>query len=101
MTRFPNLGVGGRLEGRFFFQAVFGVDSGLSSVHLDMDFPCQFFFGEENLFSFQAIGRPKVPCFYSFQVWRAGRIFFFILPCFPMCSHGVRSKFLMGSQYVP
>ncbi len=27
--------------------------------------------------------------------------FFFIFPCFPMCSHGVPSKFLMGSQYVP
>jgi hypothetical protein len=86
VTRFPNLGVGGRLEGRFFFQAVFGVDSGLSSVHLDMDFPCKFFLGgggEENLFSFQAMGRPKVPCFYSFQVWRAGRIFFFHFALFP------------------
>jgi hypothetical protein len=27
--------------------------------------------------------------------------FFFIFPCFPMCSHDVPSKFLMGSQYVP
>jgi hypothetical protein len=27
--------------------------------------------------------------------------FFSIFPCFPMCSHGVPSKFLMSSQYVP
>ncbi len=26
----------GRLEGRFSFQAVFGVESGMSSVHLDI-----------------------------------------------------------------
>jgi hypothetical protein len=67
VSKSPNLGGGGRLEGRFFFQAVFGVDSGLSSVHLDMDFPCKFYLrGKEDLFSFQPIGTPKVPCFYSF-----------------------------------
>ncbi len=58
----PNLGVGGRLEGRFFFQAVFGVDSGP-----DTGFFVQvLFWREEDLFSSQAMGRPKVPCFYSF-----------------------------------
>ncbi len=63
----PNLGVGERLEGKFFSQAVFGVDSGPSNVHLDIGFFVQvLFWGEEDLFSSQAMGRPKVPCFYSF-----------------------------------
>jgi hypothetical protein len=66
----PNLGVGGRLEGRFLFQAVFGVDSGLSSVHLSGHWTFHASFigggGERRMFSFQAMGRPKVPCFYSF-----------------------------------
>jgi hypothetical protein len=30
-----------------------------------------------------------------------GRFFFSSFPCFLMCSHGVPSKFLMGSQNVP
>ncbi len=41
----------GRSKGRFFFfQAVFGVERA----------------GGEDLFSFQPIGGPKVPCFSSF-----------------------------------
>ncbi len=67
-----------------------------------LDFPCKFYWAEgEDLFSFQPMGRPKVPCFYSLTVGGGGKDFiFFIFPCFPMCSHGVSPKFLMGSQYV-
>jgi len=59
----------GRLEGRF----VFGVESGLSSVHLNTGhwtFHASFIGGGEvrgeDLFSFQPIRRAKVPCFYFF-----------------------------------
>ncbi len=47
MTRSPNLGVRGRLEGRFFLQELFGVDSALSSVqvHLDTGLSMQLLFG--------------------------------------------------------
>jgi len=60
------------LERRFSFQVVFGVESGLSSVHLDIGLSMEVLFGAargaggEDLFSFQPIGGPKVPCFYSF-----------------------------------
>jgi len=61
---------GVRLEGRFFFQAVFGVESGLSSVYLDSGLSMQVLLGKgvvgRDLFSFQPMGRLKVPCFYSF-----------------------------------
>jgi hypothetical protein len=63
-------GGGGGGGGRFFFQAVFGVESKLSSDHFDSGFFMKVLFwwgeGGEDLFSFQAMGRPKVPCFYSF-----------------------------------
>ncbi len=57
-------GGGGRLEGRFFFSSCiwcgeWRVESGLSMQVL-------FGRGQEDLFSFQPMGRPKVPCFYSF-----------------------------------
>jgi len=62
---------GCKLEGRFFFSSVFGVESGLSKV--DIGLSMQVLLGAagggaggENLFSFQPIGGPKVPCFYSF-----------------------------------
>jgi hypothetical protein len=59
VTRSPNLGVGGRLEGRFFFQAIFGVDSGLSSVHLDTGLSMQVLFGGQGGFVFlSANGKP-------------------------------------------
>jgi len=38
------VGAGGRGRG-FFFQAVFGVESGLSSVHWTLDVPCKFYLG--------------------------------------------------------
>jgi hypothetical protein len=55
------LGLGG-WRGGFFFKAVFGVESGLSM---------QVLLGAagvkgQDLFSFQPIGRGKVPCFYFF-----------------------------------
>ncbi len=58
----------------------------------------------EDLFSFQPIGRAKVPCFYFFEVSGRGggtKFFFFSFPYSLMCSHGVPFKFLMGFQNVP
>jgi len=52
-------GVVGGWRGGFFFQAVRTVDSELFMQVL-------FGRGEEDLFSFQPMGRPKMPCFYSF-----------------------------------
>jgi hypothetical protein len=51
-----------RLEGRFFFSScilVWTVDSGHWTFHAS-------FIGGQDLFSFQPMGGPKVPCFYSF-----------------------------------
>ncbi len=58
-------------------------------------------FGKRN--AMQPMGSPehalKVPCFFPL---RGGeKDFFFIFPSFPMCSHYVPSRFLMGSQFVP
>jgi len=55
----------------------------------------------EDSFSFQPIGGPKVPCFYSFQITGGHGRIFFSFPCFLMCSHNVPFKFLMGSHNVP
>jgi hypothetical protein len=59
--------VGGEV---FFFQAVFGVESGqsMSTWTMDNGLSMQVLFGRggEDLFSFPPMGRPKVPCFYSF-----------------------------------
>jgi hypothetical protein len=67
------LGLGSwRLEGRFFFQVVFSVESGLSKWTLDIELSMQVLLGAvggaggEDLFSFQSIGGPKVLRFYSF-----------------------------------
>ncbi len=66
MTRSPNSGVGGRLEGRSFL-AVFGEDSGLSSVHLDIGLSMQvLFWGGGGFVFLSANGKAQVPCFYSF-----------------------------------
>ncbi len=45
MPWFFGCGGGERLEGRFFFQVVFGVESGLSMPTWTVDFPCKFFEG--------------------------------------------------------
>jgi hypothetical protein len=62
----PNSWVGG-WRGGFCFKLYL---SGLSNVHLDSGqwtFHASFIReGGEDLFSFQPMGRPKVPCFYSF-----------------------------------
>jgi hypothetical protein len=59
----------GGWRGGFFFQVVFGVESGLSSVHSDIGLSMEVLLGaawvrREDLFSFQPIGRAKVPYFY-------------------------------------
>jgi len=62
----------GRFGGRFFFfQAVFGVENELSIFHSDTGLSMQVLLGVagvrgEDLFSFQPIGRAKVPSFYFF-----------------------------------
>jgi len=98
VTRSPNLGVGGR----FSFQAVFGVDRGLSSVHLDTGLSIQVLFGGGGGFVLlSANGNAQGALLLSLE---GGKdfyfILFFILPCFPLRSHAVPSKFLLGSQYV-
>jgi hypothetical protein len=64
------VGVVGGWRGGFFFQVVFGVESGqsMSTWTVDSRLSMQVLFGRggEDLFSFQPMGRPKVACFYSF-----------------------------------
>jgi hypothetical protein len=61
---------GYKLKGRFFISSVFGVESGLSrgDIGLSMQVLLKAARGarREDLFSFQPIGGPKVPCFYFF-----------------------------------
>jgi hypothetical protein len=81
------LGVGGR----FSFQAVFGVDRGLSSVHLDTGLSIQVLFGGGGGFVFlSANGNAQGALLLSLE---AGRIFYFIFfhfalfpIAFPWCS---------------
>ncbi len=103
MSRSPNLGGGGRLEGRFFCQAVFGVDSGLSSVHLDTGLSMQVLFEGGGGFVFlSANGKGQGALFLFLLSLEGGKdFFFFILLYLLMCSHGVPSKVLMCCQYVP
>jgi len=87
---------GCRLEGRFFFSSVCGVENGLSRV--DTGHSMQVLLGTaggggEDLFSFQPIGGPKLG--------GDREDFFFSFPCFLMCSHDVPFKLLMGSHNVP
>jgi len=106
----------GRLEERFFFSSRIWcgeVENGLSSVRTGhWTFRASFIGGGvrgEDLFSFQLIGRAKVPilfCLHNNGRWwgvarRGDERFFFCFPCFLMCSHGVPSKFLMGFRNVP
>jgi hypothetical protein len=98
----PNLGVGGRLEGRFFFQAIFSVHSGLSSVHLNTGLSMQLLsWGGGGFFFLSGNGKAQGASLLFLLSLEGGKDFFFILPCFPMCPHGVPSTFLMGSPYVP
>jgi len=96
----------GRLKGRFFFQAIFGVESGLSSVHSDTGhwtFHVSFIGGEGGGFIFLSANRKGQGALFLFLLnWGGGtKDFFFSFLCFLMCSHGVPSKFLMGSRNVP
>ncbi len=67
---YARVGVVGGWRGGFFFQTIFGVESGqsMSTWTVDSGLSMQVLFGcgGEDLFSFQPMGRPKVPCFYSF-----------------------------------
>ncbi len=67
-----------------------------------MDFPYKFYWegrGRRICFPFSQWEDPRCLAFISFKFW-GQEGFFSIFPCFPMCSHNVHSKFLMGSQYV-
>ncbi len=92
------------MEGRFFFQAVFGVKSGWSNVHFDTGL---FIIFMQVLFG--AGGRRRI-CFLSANGKAQGALFlflggwegfFFHFSLFPNVLHGVPNGFSMGSQYVP
>jgi hypothetical protein len=89
-------GGGGRLEGRFFFSSY--IWCGKWTV----DFPCKFYLGVGGriYFPFNQWEGPRCLALFLLSLG-GGKDFFSIFPCFPMCSHGVPSKFLMGSQCVP
>jgi hypothetical protein len=80
VTRSPNLGVGGR----FSFQAVFGVDRGLSSVHPDTGLSIQVLFGGGGGFVFlSANGNAQGALLLSLE---GGKDFiFFHVALFPHC----------------
>ncbi len=84
----------GGWRGGFIFQVVFGVESGLSM---------QVLFGRVGgRFTFlSANGKAQGALLLFLLSLGDVKDFFSIFPCFPMCSHGVPSKFLMGSQCVP
>jgi len=84
------------LEGRFFCQAVFGVevDNGLSMQVL-------FGHGGGGFIFLSANGKAQGALLLVLLSLGGGKDFLSIFPYFPMCSHGVPSKFLMGSQCVP
>jgi hypothetical protein len=56
--------------GGFFLKLylVWRVDNPCPLGQWTVEFPCNFYLGVggKDLFSFQPMGRPKVPCFYSF-----------------------------------
>ncbi len=90
------VGVVGGWRGGFFFQAVFGVDSGQWTFH------ASFICARGGGFIFlSANGKAQGALLLFLLSLGGGKDFFSIFPCFPMCSHGVPSKFLMGSQCVP
>ncbi len=82
----------GRLQvgGEIFFSIVFAVESGHQTFHASFIGGGRGGAVEEDSFSFQPIGGPKVPCFYSFQITGGqGRIFFqfsLFLNVFPLSS---------------
>jgi hypothetical protein len=89
-------GGGGRLEWRFFFQAVFGVECEQWTFH------ASFIWARGGGFFFLSANGKAQGALLLFLLSLGGKKdFFSIFPCFPMCSHNVPSKFLMGSQCVP
>ncbi len=62
-------------------------------------FPFKFGNGGRIYFPFSQWEGPRCLAFIPFKFGGLEE-FFSIFPCFPMCSHDVPSKFLMGSQYV-
>jgi hypothetical protein len=77
------------------------------TVHVRLDseqwtFHASFIWAQGGGFIFLSTnGKAQGALLLSFLSLGGGKDFFSIFPCFPMCSHGVPSKFLMGSQYVP
>jgi len=94
---------GGRLEGRFFFKLclVWRVDCPVFTW--TVDFPCKFYWGGggEGFVCLSANGKAQSALLLFLLSLGGRKGCFFIFPCFPMCSHSVPPKFLMGSQYVP
>jgi len=88
----------------FFFKLylVWRVDSPCPLGHWTVDFPCKFYLGRGEGFIFlSANGKAQGALLLFLLSLGGGKDFFSIFPYFPMCSHDVPSKFLMGSQYVP
>ncbi len=81
------------MEGRFFFQAIFGVESGQSMSTWTVDFPCKFYLGTGGGFIFlSANGKAQAALLLFLLSLGGGKNFFSIFPCFPMRSHGVPSR---------
>jgi len=67
-----------------------------------VDFLCKFYLGTGGGFIFLSANGKAQGALFLFLLSLGGeKDFFSIFPCFPMCSHVVPSKFLMGSQCVP
>jgi hypothetical protein len=68
-----------------------------------VDFPCKFYLGAGGggFIFLSANGKAQGALLLFLLSLGGEKDFFSIFPCFPMCSHSVPSKFLMGSQCVP
>jgi len=90
------VGVVGGWRGVFFFQVVFGVDSGQWTFH------ASFIWAQGGGFIFLSANGKAQSALLLFLLSLGGeKDFFSIFPYFPMCSHGVPSKFLMVPNVFP
>jgi hypothetical protein len=67
-----------------------------------MNFSCKFYLGARRGFIFLSVNEKAQGALLLFLLSLGDeKDFISIFPYFPMCSHNVPSKFLMGSQCVP
>jgi len=104
-TAFCLGGVVGGWRGGFFFSSCIWCGEWTVHVHLDngqWTFHASFIWARGGGFIFlSANGKAQGALLLFLLSLGGGKDFFSIFPCFPMCSHGVPSKFLMVSHYVP